>query len=131
MADFAVGTWNLVETENFDEYMKAVGVGMVMRKMGATVKPTQEISVDGNKWTIKTKSTMKNTEVDFVLGEEFDETTADGRNVKSVNTLDGQTLTTVQKGEPDSTITREWSGDTMTMKLSAKDAVCTRIYKKA
>ena len=25
MAEFAAGTWNLVHTENFDEYMKAVG----------------------------------------------------------------------------------------------------------
>lgn len=25
MADFASGTWNMVDSHNFDEYMKAVG----------------------------------------------------------------------------------------------------------
>lgn len=25
MSDFAVGTWNLVDTKNFDEYLKAIG----------------------------------------------------------------------------------------------------------
>lgn len=58
-----------------------------MRKMAATIKPTQQISIEGNKWTIKTHSTLKNTEISFVLGEEFEETTADGRKVKVNNTV--------------------------------------------
>lgn len=58
------------------------GVGMVMRKLGATVKPKQIITVTGTTWNIKTQSTVKNTEIEFNLGEEFDETTADGRKVK-------------------------------------------------
>ena len=55
---------------------------MVLRKMASTIKPNTEIKVEGNKWTIKTISTFKTTEVTFTLGEEFDETTADGRKVK-------------------------------------------------
>jgi len=34
-----VGTWRLEKSENFEEYMKAVEVGFMMRKLGATVKP--------------------------------------------------------------------------------------------
>ena len=59
-----------------------VGVGMVMRKMGAAAKPSQEISQDGDSWVIKTTSTFKNTELNFTPGVEFDETTADGRKMK-------------------------------------------------
>lgn len=55
---------------------------MVMRKMAATIKPTQEISVEGGRWKIKTISTLKTTEIEFGIGEEFEETTADGRKVK-------------------------------------------------
>lgn len=55
---------------------------MVMRKMAATIKPTQKVTVEGNKWNIKTHSTLKNSEIEFTLGEEFDEVTADGRKVK-------------------------------------------------
>lgn len=45
-------------------------------------KPTTIISLDGDKMTVKTQSTIKNTELSFKLGEEFDETTADDRKVK-------------------------------------------------
>lgn len=33
MADFAVGTWNMVDTKNFDEYMKAVGKKTLLSKL--------------------------------------------------------------------------------------------------
>lgn len=50
--------------------------------MGNLTKPTTIIAVDGDKVTLKTQSTIKNTELNFTLGEEFDETTADDRKVK-------------------------------------------------
>ena len=58
------------------------GVGMLVRKMGASFKPSQLISCDGDKWTIKTVTSFKTTEISFTPGVEFDETTADGRNMK-------------------------------------------------
>lgn len=58
------------------------GVGFATRQMANFIKPTTIIEVDGNKITLKTQSTFKNTEIQFSLGEEFDETTADDRHVK-------------------------------------------------
>lgn len=58
------------------------GVGFATRQVGNVTKPTIVISHDGDKVTVKTQSTFKNTEISFTLGEEFDETTADDRNVK-------------------------------------------------
>lgn len=55
---------------------------MALRKMGNMVKPTLIITIDGDKVVLKNSSTFKTTEISFKLGEEFDETTADGRNVK-------------------------------------------------
>lgn len=54
----------------------------MLRKIGNTIKPSQEIKNEGNKWEINTYSTFKNTHVEFELGAEFEETTVDGRNVK-------------------------------------------------
>uniref|UniRef100_A0A8V5GEQ5 Cytosolic fatty-acid binding proteins domain-containing protein n=1 Tax=Melopsittacus undulatus TaxID=13146 RepID=A0A8V5GEQ5_MELUD len=82
MVDAFVGTWRLVETTNFDEYMKALGVGFATRQVAGFTKPTTIIELDGDKVTVKTQSTFKNTEISFKLGEEFDETTADDRHVK-------------------------------------------------
>lgn len=53
--------------------------------MANMAKPTIEISVDGDNWTIKTITTIKTTEITFKLNEEFNETTADGRKVKVTN----------------------------------------------
>lgn len=52
------------------------------RQIANLTKPTTIIEVDGGKITIKTHSTFKNTEINCKVGEEFDETTADGRDVK-------------------------------------------------
>ena len=60
------------------------GVGLVTRKMGNTIKPSQIITVDGDKWTIKTVSTFKNSEINFTLGQEFEENTIDGRKAKVI-----------------------------------------------
>lgn len=46
------------------------------------VKPSIEISEAGGKYTLKTLSELKNMEITFELGKEFDETSADNRAVK-------------------------------------------------
>lgn len=55
---------------------------MAKRALAATAKPTIEITENGGRYTLKTLSTFKNTEINFALGEEFDEETADGRKAK-------------------------------------------------
>ncbi|XP_050450228.1 myelin P2 protein isoform X1 [Cataglyphis hispanica] len=121
--------YKLVTSEKFDEYMKALGVGMVTRKMGATVSPVVELTEKDGVYTLKTTSTFKNTEIKFKLGEEFDEDTVDGRKVKSVCTLEGNKLIQVQKGDKNTTIEREFTPTEMKAIMKVDDIVCTRVYK--
>lgn len=72
MSLFAFPVWGVL----------VAGVGFATRKVGNLTKPTTIISMDGDRVTVKTQSTIKNTELTFKLGEEFDETTADDRKVK-------------------------------------------------
>uniref|UniRef100_A0A673C9B1 Cellular retinoic acid-binding protein 1 n=1 Tax=Sphaeramia orbicularis TaxID=375764 RepID=A0A673C9B1_9TELE len=97
MVDAFCATWKLVDSENFDDYMKALGVGFATRQVGNVAKPTVIISQSGDKVVIRTESTFKNTEISFKLGEEFDETTADDRNCKSTVSMEGDKLVHVQK----------------------------------
>lgn len=53
-----------------------------MRKMGNAATPTVEITEEDGTFTLKTITTFKTTEIKFKIGEEFEETTADGRVVK-------------------------------------------------
>lgn len=129
-ADF-VGKWNMESSENFDAYMKAVGVGTIMAKVGSTAKPTLHISIDGDTWTLKSETTFKTSKVEFKLGEEFDETTVDDRQMKTTFTLDGNKLIQDQKGAIPSTIIREVNGNKMVVTCKAGDVVATRHYVKA
>ncbi|CAD7678562.1 unnamed protein product [Nyctereutes procyonoides] len=108
MVDAFVGTWKLVDSKNFDDYMKSIGVGFATRQVANMTKPTTVIEMNGDTIIIKTHSTFKNTEISFKLGVEFDETTADDRKVKSTVTLDGGKLVHVQKWNgQETTLVRE------------------------
>ena len=67
--------------------MKELGVGWALRLTAKGVKPRIIISEAGDKWTLRTESAIKTLSYDFIPGVEFDETTADGREVK-VSSLD-------------------------------------------
>uniref|UniRef100_A0A8B9Y3H1 Cytosolic fatty-acid binding proteins domain-containing protein n=1 Tax=Bos mutus grunniens TaxID=30521 RepID=A0A8B9Y3H1_BOSMU len=105
------GTWKLVSSENFDDYMKEVGVGFATRKVAGMAKPTLIISLNGDVVTIKSESTFKNTEISFKLGQEFDEVTPDDRKVKSIVNLDEGALVQVQN----------WDGKSTTIKRKLVD----------
>ena len=120
--------YKLTHSENFDELMKALGVGWLTRKLGGATSPVVEVTKDGDTYTMKTESTFKNTEVKFKLGQEFDEETPDGRDVKSTITFDGNKMIHIQKGEKDTIIEREYGPKEMKAIMKVDDIVCTRIY---
>ncbi|KAF2981944.1 hypothetical protein EK904_011898 [Melospiza melodia maxima] len=122
MCNRFVGTWKLISSENFDDYMKELGekcsgvriekgVGLAARKLGGLARPDVIISMKGDTVTIRTESTFKNTAISFKLGQQFDETTADDRKVKSVVTLEKGSLVQVQK----------WNGKETTIKRRLVD----------
>ncbi|KAM6428115.1 fatty acid-binding protein, heart [Liasis olivaceus] len=131
MAEAFAGVWKLVESVNFDEFMKALDVSFATRQIANLTKPTTIIEVNGINVTIKTQSTFKNTEISCVLGEEFDETTADSRHVKSIITLDGGKLVHVQKWDgKETSLVREIKDGKLILTLTMGDVVCTRTYHK-
>ena len=59
--------------------MKALGVGLVTRKLGNKSSPTVTVTEENGEFTFKQESLVKTSEIKFKIGEEFDEVTADGR----------------------------------------------------
>ncbi|KAL1123387.1 hypothetical protein AAG570_002469 [Ranatra chinensis] len=130
MKEFCGIKYKLAKSENFDEYMKALGVGLMTRKVGNSVNPVLEMTIEDDVYTIKSSSTFKNTVTTFKLGEEFDEETPDGRKVKSIVTAEGDNkLVQIQKGDKETKIVREFSKEEVVMTLTIDDIVCTRTYK--
>lgn len=68
-----VGTWNFESSQNFEDYLRAIGLGIIQRKLAASLKPTYHISKDGDTWIIKMILSIKTREIRFVEGVEFDE----------------------------------------------------------
>jgi hypothetical protein len=147
-------------SDKFDDFMKALGVGMIKRKLANSVVPTNEVQMtefhqlslfriihiipklknttqveigEDGLYTLRTLTTVRNTEISFRLDAVFLEDTIDGRKTQTMPTRTGNLLVLQQKGqggEKDSAMTREVEGDTMTMQLIVGDIVCTRIYKR-
>lgn len=105
------------------------GVGLVLRKMGNTVTPTVHMEKNGDEYSFHTVSTFKTLVIKFKLGEEFDEETLDGRKVKSVITLDGNTFSQIQKSDKPSTVIREFSESELVATCDYGGVVTKRWYK--
>ncbi|KJH46211.1 lipocalin / cytosolic fatty-acid binding protein [Dictyocaulus viviparus] len=129
------GKWVLDKSENFDEYMKEVGVNILVRKAAAHIKVQLEIKKEGDKWVCFQTSTFKNTKLEFKLDEEFEETTPDGRTVKSlIKMVSGKLVHTqtpikyAMSEDKPSVITRWIENDRLITTLESGGVICRREY---
>jgi len=133
MAEKFNGTWKIVESVKFDEYMKAIGVGLVMRKAGNATKPVLTIKFDGKVFEYSSVSTFKTITGKHPIDEEFDETTPDGRKCKSVISFADNKLVRTQKwnGSNVTTISRSInSKGQLIMDLEYDKVKAYKVYEK-
>ncbi|KAH0617613.1 hypothetical protein JD844_016040 [Phrynosoma platyrhinos] len=131
MSELFLGTWRLVSSENFDEYMKELGVSFSQRKLGSLARPTVIITMDKDVTTIRTETVFKVNEISFRLGQEFEETTMDNRQAKSIITMESGTLIQVQKWDDKHTILKRKLVDgNMVLECTMNDVTCTRVYAR-
>ncbi|KAM8761960.1 cellular retinoic acid-binding protein 1 isoform 2-T2 [Acanthopagrus schlegelii] len=111
------------------------GVNPMLRKVAvaAASKPHVEIKQNGEQFYIKTSTTVRTTEINFHIGEEFNEETVDGRKCKSLATWETENKiyckqTLLSGNGPKTFWSRELKGDELILIFGADDVVCTRIY---
>lgn len=86
-----IGVWNHEKSENVDEFLKAMGVGSVKRKMATAMNPSFTVELDGNKLVIHTKVLMKSKRTVIEFGvERTEQNPLDGTNMQVVDTMDGE-----------------------------------------
>ncbi|XP_069053591.1 retinol-binding protein 2-like [Lepisosteus oculatus] len=127
------GRWEMESNENFEEYMKALDIDFATRKIALHLKQTKVFVQNGDKFETKTLSTFRNYDVNYTIGEEFEEHTKglDNRVVKTVVTWDGDKLVCVQKGEKANRGWKHWiEGDKLHLELTCEDKVCHQVFKK-
>ena len=133
MVNFA-GKYMRVKDENNDAFLKALGVGMLMRKAaGAGGNPTVEISEAGGKWKLLMISKMKTIETLFEPGKAFDEKTGDGRDCSSTIEISGNTWTQKQKNKgkgKDVTIIREFSDKGIDVQMICDGVIAKQTFER-
>ncbi|XP_057226092.1 fatty acid-binding protein 5 [Malurus melanocephalus] len=131
--DAFLGKWCLISSEGFEEYMKELGVGMAMRKMGSMAKPDVYIIKDGDTITIKTESTFKTSQFSFKIGEKFEENTLDGRKTQTLVSLkdDGSLIQEQEWDGKKTTITRKLVDGQLMVECDMNGVKCVRVYQKA
>lgn len=138
MAATIVGKYRRVSTENYEEFLKELGVNFIMRKAANLTVPILEVTENNGLWKICTGSGNPpscSVELEFVLGDEFQETTADGREVTSIINLTGTTMIQTQmsnSGGRNSTVIREFMGDTVTVILGVDGwpRSCIQVFER-
>ncbi|KAL3318062.1 Fatty acid-binding protein, heart [Cichlidogyrus casuarinus] len=129
-----LGKFQLTDSENFDELMSVYNVGFAMRKMASLAKPVLTITKEDGIYKFESVTTFKTSIVEFKLGEEFKENTADGAEVDTVINMKSENeLSQVQKAvgkRPESEITRVLEGGVITMTIKTPTVTCKRVYKK-
>ncbi|RXM28595.1 Retinol-binding protein 1 [Acipenser ruthenus] len=86
------------------------GIDFATRKIAQHLTQTKVLSQNGDKFETKTLSTLRNYELNYTVGEEFEEHTKglDNRVVKTLVTWDGDKLVCVQKGEKQNRGWKHW-----------------------
>ena len=133
------GKYKRISTENYKEMLQEFDINFLFIKAATSSSapvPIIEISEENGQWTIKTSSALKSFSRTFKLGEPFDETTADGREVTSVILLEDGKLVSVQtakkKGVKSTRSVREIEGDEMTYTITVvgTNTVCVQKFAR-
>lgn len=100
-----------------------------MRIAGNNTYPTCYLTKNGDDYEFHTVSTFRTSVLKFKLGVEAPQETLDGRKVPTTFTLEGNTLTQVERGDVKSTIIREFTADELKTICTYGKVVSTRYYK--
>ncbi|NWR22390.1 FABPL protein, partial [Agelaius phoeniceus] len=122
------GKYELQHQENFEPFMRALGLPEDQIQKGKDLKSISEIVQDGKKFTVTITTGSKVVKNQFTIGEESEIEMLNGEKVKAVVQLEGNNkLVTQVKGMKSVT---ELNGDTITYTMTMGDLTLKRVSKR-
>ncbi|NXO83871.1 FABPL protein, partial [Sitta europaea] len=122
------GKYELQHQENFEPFMKALGLPDEEIQKGKDLKSISEIVQDGKKFKITVTTGSKVVKNEFTIGEESEIEMLNGEKVKVVVQMEGNNkLVTQVKGMKSVT---ELNGDTITYTMTMGDLTLKRVSKR-
>ncbi|KAL5254528.1 hypothetical protein ACHWQZ_G014095 [Mnemiopsis leidyi] len=133
MANFT-GKWKLHKSENFEDFLKGIDVGMLKRQAAKMVSSEHHIVQDGDKMSVNVIATgQKGKQQEYTVGGSFTEQEVTGDTAEVSTEWDGDKIKEIHKSKDFTyTLTRELQDEnTMVLHLdSPKGTKAKRIYKK-
>ncbi|XP_041467859.1 fatty acid-binding protein 5-like [Lytechinus variegatus] len=130
-----IGNWKLVRSENFEEYLKEMGVNAPMRKLAIHMHPSCDITRDGDTFNIKMNVPVITIhEQEFTIGVPFEDLLPNGLKQMTIARLEDDNkirfLEQEESGEPH-VVVREVIDGEMIMTCSKGTVKCTRVFKRS
>ncbi|XP_066943690.1 fatty acid-binding protein-like [Macrobrachium rosenbergii] len=119
-------------SENFDEFLKSIGVPLIPRKLMTSSNPVVEVAKEGDVWVIRMSTLIRTIEYKFTPGEPIQTETMGGM-AQNVFTFEGNVIKQTQKSDTYTTeVLREFSDDNlvMTIKHVESGITCHRYFKR-
>ncbi|XP_040275211.1 fatty acid-binding protein 1, liver-like [Bufo bufo] len=121
------GTYELQSQENFEPFMKAIGVPDDLIQKAKDIKSVTKIEQNGNHFAVTVTTGPKVLHNEFDIGVESEvETLTEEKILTTVNLVDGKLVVKLKSV----TSVTEISGDILTNTMTLKDLVYKRVSKK-
>ncbi|XP_007254048.2 fatty acid binding protein 1-A, liver [Astyanax mexicanus] len=121
------GKYQLESHDNFEAFMKAVGLSDELIQKGKDLKSISEIEQNGDDFKVTVTTGSKVIVNCFTVGQECELETLTGEKAKATVHMDGNRLTTSVKGINSLT---EIDGDTIVNTMTLDGIVYKRISKR-
>ncbi|XP_012500837.1 PREDICTED: fatty acid-binding protein, intestinal [Propithecus coquereli] len=127
------GTWKVDRSENFDKLMEKMGINIAKRKIAAHDNLKLTITQEGNKFTVKESSTLRDAEIVFELGVTFNYSLPDGTELSGTWKPEGNKhvgkFTRLDNGK-ETNVVREIIGGELVQTYTYEGVEAKRIFKK-
>lgn len=129
------GKWDLLSDPKdpvWNQFLQAAGVSAAHREAQAMIRPSEELSRDGDRWTWTHLSELWTYRFTFTLGEQVSTPLfTNGFEATSVFTEeDGKLIQSFESGGKKGTIVHEQTPESMTAIYSIQGVTAVRKYKK-
>ncbi|XP_029476361.1 fatty acid-binding protein, liver-type [Oncorhynchus nerka] len=121
------GKYQLESQENFEAFMKAIGLPDDLIQKGKDIKSLSEIEQNGDHFKVTVTTGTKVMVNSFTVGQEAELETLTGEKIKSTVNLVGNKLMVSLKGVESVT---EFNGDTIIATMTLGPIVYKRISKR-
>merc|ERR1712037_1033445 len=125
------GKYSFVSQDKFDDWLKAVGIGMIKRKLLAGTSPDIVITVDGKNMKIDTITSVKTLNLEFTLDTPYKTDPGTGEVSEYITSLEGNVLVTKKADTGDVIAKREFSDSGFVQTYYSKSVTATRTFKRA